>query len=229
VFVILIGGFIVVFAALMTEVVYQPPYWVHAALWLPLILIVTLIVTPFGLWWAGRQSHARLTAVAGLLIFTLFLLLNAAYEHWEGGWAYGPRHLVPALGFLCVGFAVLWDRLPGWGRFLLAAGIGYGIVCSLVGVAVTPQPPDPYGDPMRELLWPAFRAGKLAINNQSFFDIAAPDGWAGLRPSGVSWNLGERMGLHGLVSLLPLLAFWLVCALAWPQSSDRRSQALSKL
>jgi uncharacterized protein (DUF983 family) len=42
VFVILIGGFIVVFAALITEVAYQPPYWVHAALWLPLILIVTL-------------------------------------------------------------------------------------------------------------------------------------------------------------------------------------------
>ena len=29
-------------AALITEVLYQPPYWVHAALWLPLILIVTL-------------------------------------------------------------------------------------------------------------------------------------------------------------------------------------------
>ena len=43
VFVVLIGGFIVVFAALMTEAVYQPPYWVHAALWLPLILIVTLV------------------------------------------------------------------------------------------------------------------------------------------------------------------------------------------
>src|SRR6516162_11122387 len=42
VFVILIGGFIVVFAALITEIVYQPPYWVHAVLWLPLILIVTL-------------------------------------------------------------------------------------------------------------------------------------------------------------------------------------------
>jgi uncharacterized protein (DUF983 family) len=42
VFVILIGGFIVVFAALATEIVYQPPYWVHAALWLPLVLIVTL-------------------------------------------------------------------------------------------------------------------------------------------------------------------------------------------
>jgi uncharacterized protein (DUF983 family) len=43
VFVILIGGGIVVFAALMTEVIYQPPYWLHAALWLPLILVVTLV------------------------------------------------------------------------------------------------------------------------------------------------------------------------------------------
>ena len=42
VFIIFIAGFIVVFAALITEVVYRPPYWVHAALWLPLILIVTL-------------------------------------------------------------------------------------------------------------------------------------------------------------------------------------------
>jgi uncharacterized protein (DUF983 family) len=43
VFVILIGGAIVVFAALITEVVYQPPYWLHAALWLPLILLATLV------------------------------------------------------------------------------------------------------------------------------------------------------------------------------------------
>ncbi len=42
IFVILIAGAIVVAAALFTEVKYQPPYWVHAALWIPLILIVTL-------------------------------------------------------------------------------------------------------------------------------------------------------------------------------------------
>ena len=42
VFVILIGGAIVVTAALVTEVLYQPPYWVHAVLWLPLVLLVTL-------------------------------------------------------------------------------------------------------------------------------------------------------------------------------------------
>ena len=38
----MIAGAIVVGAALITEVKYQPPYWVHAVLWIPLILIVTL-------------------------------------------------------------------------------------------------------------------------------------------------------------------------------------------
>ncbi len=43
VFIILLAGFIVVFAALVTEIVYQPPFWLHAMLWLPLILVVTLL------------------------------------------------------------------------------------------------------------------------------------------------------------------------------------------
>jgi uncharacterized protein (DUF983 family) len=42
VFIIFIAGFIVVGAALVTEALYHPPYWVHAALWLPLILVLTL-------------------------------------------------------------------------------------------------------------------------------------------------------------------------------------------
>ncbi|MDQ2084182.1 DUF983 domain-containing protein [Xanthobacteraceae bacterium Astr-EGSB] len=42
VFVILIAGFIVVGAALVVEVMYEPPFWLHAALWGPLILAVTL-------------------------------------------------------------------------------------------------------------------------------------------------------------------------------------------
>ena len=43
IFVILISGFIVVGAALITEVIYQPPFWLHAVLWGPLILAVTLL------------------------------------------------------------------------------------------------------------------------------------------------------------------------------------------
>ena len=43
VFIIMIAGAIVVGCALIVEVKYQPPFWVHAALWLPLILATTLL------------------------------------------------------------------------------------------------------------------------------------------------------------------------------------------
>jgi len=41
VFVILIVGFLVVGAALIVEIVWSPPYWVHAVLWLPAIAILS--------------------------------------------------------------------------------------------------------------------------------------------------------------------------------------------
>ena len=43
IFMIMIAGAIVVGAALIVEVKYQPPFWVHAALWLPLIAVTTLL------------------------------------------------------------------------------------------------------------------------------------------------------------------------------------------
>ena len=43
IFMIMISGAIVVGAALIVEVKYQPPFWLHAALWLPLIAATTLL------------------------------------------------------------------------------------------------------------------------------------------------------------------------------------------
>ena len=42
VFVILFAGFVVVGLALVVEILYQPPLWLHGLLWAPLILLVTL-------------------------------------------------------------------------------------------------------------------------------------------------------------------------------------------
>lgn len=42
VFVILLAGFIICAMALVVEVKYSPPYWVHAIIFLPLVLIVCL-------------------------------------------------------------------------------------------------------------------------------------------------------------------------------------------
>lgn len=40
-FIMTIVGAVVVAAALVTEVMYQPPYWVHLVIWLPMILILS--------------------------------------------------------------------------------------------------------------------------------------------------------------------------------------------
>ena len=42
VFVTLIAGFVIVGIALLVEVTYEPPYWVHLAIFLPLTLVVCL-------------------------------------------------------------------------------------------------------------------------------------------------------------------------------------------
>ena len=42
-FVMFFSGFIVAGSALAVEALYSPPFWVHAVLWIPLILITTLV------------------------------------------------------------------------------------------------------------------------------------------------------------------------------------------
>jgi uncharacterized protein (DUF983 family) len=45
-FTIVIVGHVIVGLVLAVEMAYRPPLWAHAALWLPLTLIVTLLVLP---------------------------------------------------------------------------------------------------------------------------------------------------------------------------------------
>lgn len=48
VFIVLVVGCIVVFAALFVDIAYRPPIWVHLALWLPLTVVLSLaLLRPF--------------------------------------------------------------------------------------------------------------------------------------------------------------------------------------
>ena len=69
VFVILIVGAIVTVSALVVEVVYQPPYWVHAVLWVPLIIVLSV----------------------ALLRLAKALLLVLQYKHKAGEGRLGPQ------------------------------------------------------------------------------------------------------------------------------------------
>jgi uncharacterized protein (DUF983 family) len=60
-FTMLITGHIVVAGVLMVEMAFAPPLWVHAVLWLPLLILLSLVLLPrikgalVGLQWALRM------------------------------------------------------------------------------------------------------------------------------------------------------------------------------
>jgi hypothetical protein len=171
-------------------------------------LAPVLALAPVGWVIAMGSSEWRRVSLVAAAIFLVGLALNASYEHWEGGWSLGPRHLGPVLGFAALGLVPVWIKGGRALRALIIALAFVGSAFSLIGVSTTAQPPAPNPQqPMRDLLWPAFRDGQLSLNRQSYFDERPPGEIGGLRDVGVEhaqWNLGEKAGLTGLPSLLPL-------------------------
>jgi hypothetical protein len=173
-----------------------------------------LIVAPAGLIVLARDPRRRAAALVAMFIGVYYLLLNASYFYWEGGWSYAPRQVTPALPFMALGLAPLWDPGRRVVRGLLLAGWVWGTAVTLIAVSTTPQPPSSYRAPMRQLLWPAFRDGDLSLNHQTFVHGgASPDQMRGHQIPHAAWNLGEIAGLQGLVSLLPLAVAWLAALL----------------
>lgn len=66
VFIILIVGFIVCFAALFTEIAFHPPVWVHLVLWLPGAgLLCLFLLRPFKGVLIALQFHHKASQAGG--------------------------------------------------------------------------------------------------------------------------------------------------------------------
>jgi hypothetical protein len=177
-------------------------------------LAPTLAAAPLGLAiFLGQDARARGVAVVALSIASYYILLNAGYAYWEGGWSYGPRHLSPAIPFLCIGLAALWTAAPRVLRWVLATLSVYGATLTLVAVSTMPLPPANIQRPVTELLLPAFRAGDLALNTQSVAAGTVDTDFRAHREPKAAFNLGMKMGLTGHPTLVPLAIIWLGCAL----------------
>ena len=139
------------------------------------------------------RPHQRWTAIFSLVMIVYYVLLNASYTYWNGGYTYGPRHLTGALPFLALGLAPLYDAL---GRFLrpvaLAAVVGCAFL-TVVAVSTHAMTPDDVARPLPELFWPAFREGRLGLNYRSE------------DTGGSATNFGRALGLDAKQSLVPLL------------------------
>lgn len=150
-------------------------------------------------WYRARDKEL---AVAGAAFLAL-LLANASYYMWDGGWATGPRHLVPAVAFIGLGIGLAFDA-PRWrvAAFLTACASTWVMVMT---AAVALEAPT-HGDAIFGYLVPALEAGKIA------------------RISGAS-NLGLQLGLPRAWSALPALV-WMAAGAYW--LSEQEEPAVPK-
>jgi MFS family permease len=149
-------------------------------------LAPVLLLAAVGLGRGLLRPKTRPLALPATAIVAAFALLSAGYYMWWGGAALGPRHFIPALPFLCLGFT--WMGGDRRLRALFFVLLVISVVNQLGATAVSPLAP-PGVDLLVEYTYPRLARGELA-----------------LYPG--STNLGLLLGLRGLASLVPLLALW---------------------
>ncbi|HUG16696.1 MAG TPA: hypothetical protein VMM78_16950 [Thermomicrobiales bacterium] len=149
---------------------------------------VLLLAIP-GIWIALRSRDQRAPVAVAIASFGLMFLFVASSTMWWGGFAVGPRYLLPAVPFLAIPLGVLigWvnsqplrARLSGLGVVGLASM--YSALCVwTMTFAGQGYPPDTIRRPLTGYALPALRDGDIAR------------------------NLGMVLSLNGAWSLVPLL------------------------
>lgn len=168
----------------------------------------------------------RVAAAFAATIGVYFILLNASYNYWEGGWSYGPRHAAPGIPFLCVGLAFLWTVAPTAGRWILAGLSAGGAAITLIAVTTMPLPPSDLRHPVQQLLLPAFLAGDLALNTQTMASGSVDTDFRAHHEPRAAFNLGMKVGLGtGHAGLVPLAAVWIWCGYVLISASATRRAA----
>ena len=97
--------------------------------WQSPVLIMSLI----GTWRMWRKSKYRPEAIVAILAFFSLLILYSGFYEWWGGWAFGPRYLIPMLTFLCLPLMFIPRR---WFSGVIILG---GISIMQMFIAVTTQ------------------------------------------------------------------------------------------
>jgi len=96
----------------------------------------------------------------------------------------------------------------GW-RWVLIALACCSVFVTVMVVSTSSQLAMQDSCPIAHSSWPAFWAGDLAMNRQSMLQTAEAGGGYG------AFNLGQMIGLHGIASLIPLVAMWGVMVWIW--------------
>jgi len=167
-----------------------------------------LALAPLGI--AELLRRDRIQGLVCALVPAGFLLLVSSFHGWQGGWAPGPRYLVPCLPFLFLPVAAAARRTAPLFYLLALVSITFMLGITAVGVEV----PAGLGNPLRDFALAFLLKGAISVNPQGLDDYLPPLSYLSLAPpeNWHSFNLGELLFPHSSASLLPLLAVWLAAA-----------------
>ncbi|MEO7169922.1 MAG: hypothetical protein ABIY39_06085, partial [Sphingomonas sp.] len=137
-----------------------------------------MLLAPFGFWTLLRNPATRDIGGLALAITVIAFLYNASYAYWDGGNSTGPRHAVPALGFIAIALAALWASADRWERILAALLLAASIAVNLVIASTEIMAPADMANPLRDHLWGRlFLFGQLRTLPSEFWDSTP---WRGL-------------------------------------------------
>ena len=170
-----------------------------------------------------RERRRDLAIVASVMV--VVLLVVASFNQWPGGFAFGPRYLLPVIPLFGMPLFFVRGRALGTLAVVLGA-LSFGM--QFIATSVDPTPDARIGRPMREYLWPAFRAGRTSINQQAVDELVPHSRYpAGSHES--SWasaNLGEVIrGRAGRRSSVIPVAIWIVGGALWVLWTQRFRKA----
>lgn len=192
------------------------PY--RGVFWLSPFLLLSLVGLGRMAWVERRRLGAE-AFVCGAVFFG-YIWFNSSYYMWWGGWAMGPRHLIPGLPFLVP--PLLW--VLRWNRWWAGAA-GLAVVASIVLVGV-PALVDP------QLQHGPYRLGTL-LNPYIIHwrDLKSPVfmfAWPAFFSGRAAWNLGTPAWLKGPWVFLSLSALWVVglaALIRWSAPGHNRKKA----
>src|SRR5262249_18344632 len=141
------------------------------------------------IWWLFCPG-SRLRAGSILLIVLYYILLNAGYLYWNGGWSTGPRHITPIYPFLALALAVWFAQARPAVRNGITSLLWLSVFISLVCVSVDCCASEYDSSPLFNSILPSFYEGEL---DQSILYLLS--------------------GTRGHVQLIPLLSAWTVLGL----------------
>jgi hypothetical protein len=154
---------------------------------------------------AARKRDHEFWAV--VFITTAFVLTIASFNGWSGGYAFGPRYLLPIIPLM--GIAMMAARLRIFWIPIAIISIGLNFIAT----AVDPMPSSDLPHPVSRYLVPAFFTGHIGertrrdlhVESRLLNNVALPPD---------SGNLGEFIfGKGTRASVIPILV-WLAAGLA---------------